>query len=224
MDPQFSRFGGVSVDLEVYTTAIETAGQFMTLNGRSPLEDDEGNVVRDTLFAFTYMERAFSDNDYVDKLKSNEVVDEDFIFDVLAVDFTRPLWSTARCGLLDHVPADLKGTDVNAADIKQAMITSLEATENRTAYEDAFLTNLQTEEDTQAHKDQVDGFFTACDERDKAEFMLDVLRYASVVNAHFLDHSVSSLFEFPGTLAQTELSVSEDAFLDPETCVLTDSE
>jgi hypothetical protein len=58
----------------------------------------------DTIFKFTFVERSKADNMYVDELESRGVVDQDFVSDVLMIDFTRPIFSDTRCSLLQFAP------------------------------------------------------------------------------------------------------------------------
>ena len=104
------------------------------------------------------------------------------------------------------------------------MIESLEGVENRSPEEEALLTNLQTADDTAAHKEQASAFVDVCDDRDEAEFIADVIKYSTLVRRHFLDHDVMSLFEFAPTMAFSTQDVSSSAKLDPETCVLSEGD
>jgi len=56
------------------------------------------------VFSLPFVHRARSDSQFVARLEQIGVLDRDFVFDVLAVDFTRPVFSQARCDLLEHVP------------------------------------------------------------------------------------------------------------------------
>lgn len=93
LDPQLKSFGSVSMKDDVYTAARTAAGNSVP-----------GLNQPDAIFKFPFVERSKADNMYVDELKSRGVVDEDFVRDVLMVDFTRPIFSDARCGLLEFAP------------------------------------------------------------------------------------------------------------------------
>lgn len=102
IDPAFGEGTTVPVDEDAYTRALSEVG--------SRLEGVVGP--RDTYFGLTFVERAASDLAYVDDLLAFGIVDEEFVLDVLSVDFTAPVFSSARCGLLEFAPSfdDLSGT------------------------------------------------------------------------------------------------------------------
>lgn len=93
LDPQLKGFGSVSMKDEIYTAARTAAGSNIP-----------GLNKPDTIFKFTFVERSKADNMYVDELESRGIIDENFIKDVLMVDFTRPIFSDARCSLLQFAP------------------------------------------------------------------------------------------------------------------------
>lgn len=95
VDPHFGVERGVPMDDGVYEQAITDAGQ--RVRGVSP-------EPRDTAFKFVFPERAGIDNRYVERLLELGVIDQDFATDVMAIDFTNPLYSEARCDLLDLSP------------------------------------------------------------------------------------------------------------------------
>lgn len=89
----FGESGGVSIESGVYTAATEAAGQSVA-QVQEP----------DTVFPGVFIEPSQIDIDYMDKLVDAGVIDDDFITDVLAVDFTRAVFSDARCELLEFAP------------------------------------------------------------------------------------------------------------------------
>ncbi|MBK8237761.1 MAG: hypothetical protein IPK74_19695 [Deltaproteobacteria bacterium] len=93
LDPQLKSFGSIGMKDDVYTAARTAAGN--TVPGLNQA---------DTIFKFPFVERSKADNMYIDELKSRGVVDDDFVRDVLMVDFTRPVFSDARCALLEFAP------------------------------------------------------------------------------------------------------------------------
>ncbi|MEM6994791.1 MAG: hypothetical protein AAF721_30030 [Myxococcota bacterium] len=95
IDPHFGVARGVAMPDGVYEEAIASAGQ--RVQGVSPEPTD-------TAFKFVYPERSGIDLRYVERLVELGVVDEDFVSDVLAIDFTNPLYSEQRCALLDEAP------------------------------------------------------------------------------------------------------------------------
>ncbi|HWB77621.1 MAG TPA: hypothetical protein VG755_21795 [Nannocystaceae bacterium] len=95
LDPRWGISDGVTIDPAAYEAAVTAAGQVVPgVNGRV-----------DTEFKLVFPERAGFDDAYLQALVARGIIDEDFLLDVLAVDFTRPLFSDARCGLLTFAPA-----------------------------------------------------------------------------------------------------------------------
>jgi hypothetical protein len=93
VDPAFKSFGSIGIKADVYAAARTAAG-FNVPGLNQP----------DTIFQFPFVERSKADITYVNELKSRGVVDDELIQDVLAIDFTRPVFSDARCSLLEFAP------------------------------------------------------------------------------------------------------------------------
>lgn len=224
-DPNFKGgFGGPSLKLSdaIYTAALEKAGQSMR-DRSGEVTDAEGNVERDTIFRFTFVERAHIDNDYVEHLISQALIDDETVSDIMAVEFTRPVFSDARCGLLEHVPA-LTGMDLTAEAIKAGLIESLEGVEEPSAAEAALLNNLTSEEATRSsHEKAADAFLEACKARPEAEFADDVLKVNAARRNRATQQEFHGVFEFALTLPQDDLELDGSEHFDPETCeVVTD--
>lgn len=99
----------VSMDNAVYVSAIEAVRQ----------EVPQVNAA-DTKFAGVFVEPGVADIDFLNKLVAAGVLDDDLLLDVLAIDFTRPVFSDARCELLSFVPEwdqlESGGTDGDPTD------------------------------------------------------------------------------------------------------------
>lgn len=97
-DPQLrgSGNGAVPMASAVYQQAITEAGQFVP--------GLEGVEKTDTFFAMVYPERSNIDDQYVETIVERGVIDQRFVKDVLMIDFTRPIFSDARCSLLEFAP------------------------------------------------------------------------------------------------------------------------
>jgi hypothetical protein len=93
----------VSLDTAAYGAAIAANGQRVEHLGQ-PLVGPDGQPVVDTHFRGAFVQRARVSQQFVERLRQIGAVDEDFILDVLAVDFTRPVFSDERCGLLAFAP------------------------------------------------------------------------------------------------------------------------
>jgi hypothetical protein len=132
--------------------------------------------------------KANSDMMMVNGLVEMGVIDDEFVADVLAVDFTNPLFSTARCGLLPLVP------DKGGADFVARFRTALKASSTPAAKE--LLDNLtDPKRDAKFHHQQVADYLNACQKRasqpEAASEWLDVLaqRRAAVDTDEFSKHS-----------------------------------
>lgn len=94
----------VNVDAAAYDAAIAAASQRVQVGGQ-PLVGPDGQPVTDTHFRLAYVQRARADQQFVERLIQIGVINREFALDVLAVDFTRPVFSQERCALLDFVPS-----------------------------------------------------------------------------------------------------------------------
>jgi len=206
LDPEWGIFGSVNMGSDIYQAAITEAGQTVT-DGRNELGDD-------TIFDFVFPERAFADMDYVDKLQAMGILDEDLTRDVLAIDFTRPVFSARRCGLLEFAPDSLD--ELTPDKLKAGFIANLEGSEDPAAQQ--LLTNLQTADDAATHKAAVETFFNACKARPQDAHMADVMKMVTLTRNTARDLTV---FEFPATMPFSELQVEEGTHFHPQTCELT---
>jgi hypothetical protein len=93
----------INVEPTTYEAAIAASNQRVVRGGETLVGPDGAPVV-DTHFKLPFIRRARSDQQFVERLVEIGVIDRDFALDVLAVDFTRPVFSDARCGLLAHAP------------------------------------------------------------------------------------------------------------------------
>lgn len=86
-----------------------------------------GTDITDTRMKFAFLERSFDDTNYVDQLIDRGIIDRQFAADVLAVDFTRPLFSDDRCDLHELAPdgADLAPDELSAETLRAAFIGNL---------------------------------------------------------------------------------------------------
>jgi hypothetical protein len=210
VDPQLKSFGSISVEFADYDALIKANGQ--TLPGVP------GAI--DTVFDFVFPERAHVDNDYVDQLVAAGIIDADFVKDVLMVDFTRPVFSSDRCGLLAFAPT-VAAEDMTAAKIKEAFIASLEA-EGPTASSagGVLLSNLKVANDDAAHDTKVDAFIAACTALGSRPFLTNALKIASLTRS---EAKQSPIMEFESTMPTDSQNVASGSRLHPTTCALTTS-
>lgn len=104
---------GPTVGAAAYRAALAQAG--------SAFAADEQPGLAETHHAFVVPTRSYVDQQQLDALVSRGLLDEELIADVLAVDLTTPVFSTARASLLRHVPARA----ANAADLKAQLVAAL---------------------------------------------------------------------------------------------------
>jgi hypothetical protein len=117
--------------------------------------------------------KASSDQLLVRALVEGKTIDEEFVTDVLAVDFTNPALSNGRCNLLKLVPAEA------TADWRDRFLKSLTAASDVAAKDLA--ANLTSAERTAAsHRQRAGQFLSACREklktRDFVESALTLLQ------------------------------------------------
>jgi len=221
VDPRFGVARGVAIDAAEYEAAIAAAGQTVPgIAGRT-----------DTEFKMVFPERAGFDVAYVEALVTSGIVDEDFALDVLAVDFTRPLFSDARCDLLAMAPSyGTPAPDASDAKIvaeatptalREAFVASLTASnpaEGTAAAE--LLAHLSTPDDGPAHQADVDAFLEACSTRPSRELVDDVLRTTHLNRERV--RTTTSLIEHREQMPSTTLQVAATAHLDPTSCELVE--
>jgi hypothetical protein len=140
--------------------------------------------------------KASSDMVMVNGLVEMGVIDNEFVADVLAVNFTNPLFSASRCDLLPLVP------EKGGADFVARFQTALKASSKPAAKE--LLDNLtDPKRDAKFHRQQVADYLDACQKRasqpEAAKEWLDILvqRRADVDGTEFSKHPQGHITESP---------------------------
>jgi hypothetical protein len=108
--------GSIPVELTLYKRALTEA--------RSRFAPDETRGLVEAFHAFVVPARSHIDNQAIDALIKQGVLDLELVGDVLAVDFTTPVYSRARASLIRFVPE----TAANAVELRDKMITALRQT------------------------------------------------------------------------------------------------
>jgi hypothetical protein len=193
VDPMLDRNGFEAVDdvrfeESIYQDAIDGAQFIPNLTAGIPgLPSFPAFGIFDTAGAFMYPERSGADRRYLQQLKRDGFIDDALIQAVLAVDFTRPLFSDTRCNILRSM--DLSWDDVMDGD-------SLTPESLRVGIQDkliadaAFLSpgasimldNLSNPDNNNAVA-KLDTFANACEDRARTEpaaLMKDLLHVANV--------------------------------------------
>lgn len=208
IDPQLKSFGGFSIQFTDYDTQIKANGQ--KVNGLP------GAI--DTLFDFAFPMRARSDVDYIEKLVEGGIIDDDFVKDALMVDFTRSLFSTDRCALLDFAP-ELSADNVNPTAIRDGFIANLEAESPVEGSPAAvFLAHLKATGDATAHAAKVDAFAAACNALGSRTF---VDRALQVTSANRNAAREMPVIEFPQAFPVDNLDAAVGSRLSPVDCSVT---
>jgi hypothetical protein len=209
VDPNLKGFGSISVTFQDYDDLIKANGQRV---GGVP-----GAI--DTIFDYVFLERSHEDNDYISQLKAAGIVDDDFIKDVVMVDFTRPVFSDDRCGLLTLGPRTLE--NINAQSIREAFITALSAESPAEGSPAAvLLANLQATGDGAAHDAKVTTFLDACKNLGSRPFLTNALAITSLNRDKARERPI---MEFESTMPSDSQSVDPNARLHPQTCNLVNS-
>jgi hypothetical protein len=207
-----------------YTQLLTANHQRIVDRTGAQLSGAAGPVV-DTFFAFTFPQHGKQDIDYVQALVNERIVDDDFVKDVRAIDFTRPIFSPTRCGLLDFAPK-LDASGMTPDGIREGFKASLSG---EPAGAD-LLKNLEDTNDASAHGEAVAKFVAACRARPPKDVLADALRYASHLRnvARSVHASTSEIagqqsgqgiIEFAETLPVDDLPDSAKK-LDPIDCTL----
>jgi hypothetical protein len=174
----------------------------------------------DTVFDYVFIERSHIDNDYVEKLVEAGIIDADFVKDVLMVDFTRPVFSSDRCGLLSFAPT-LTSANMTAAKIRDGFIASLkDETPAAGSPAATLLKNLEAKTDAAAHDGKVDAFVAACTALGSRPFLQNAM---AITSLNRKTAKAMPIMEFDSTMPTDNQTVDSDARLHPTTCALVNS-
>ena len=104
--------------------------------------------------------KAFSDMLAVEALVKDGLIDREFVIDVLAVDLTNPVFSTARCGLLRLLPESADG------DWQKTFRDSLQAAASGNPAARELLNNFtDPQRDAKFHQARAERFLSQCQSR-----------------------------------------------------------
>jgi hypothetical protein len=174
----------------------------------------------DTVFDYVFIERSHIDNDYINQLKAAGIIDDDFIKDVLMVDFTRHVFSDDRCGLATLLP-DMDAADLTADKVRAAVSAAIAAESPAEGSPAAVLAaNLEATGDAAAHTAKVDAFTNACKALGSRPFLENAIAITSLNRNKGRQMPV---FEFESTMPTDNLNTNDNARLHPTTCQLTNS-
>jgi hypothetical protein len=159
----------ISVKVALYKEALGEVG--------ARFAPDEAPGLQETHHAFLVPARSYIDNQVIDALINQGILDKELVADVLAVDFTTPVFSTARASLIRYVPEKAK----DSQDLRQQLVAALQKAppDDRAARE--LLTNLTDRTRTAAaHRQAASGYLAACAKAaESREAVIDWLKVAS---------------------------------------------
>ncbi len=175
LDPLWSVFSSVSFDTTKYNELLASNNQHI-----GDATDKEYSAIRDTSDKLMYPERSKLDQDYVNALIAGGIVTEEFAKDVLAIDFTRPIFSPVRCDLLKAAEGI---TDLTATGIQAGVAAAVGMGGKAAALKGASeLSGFLGAADKDAHTAAARAFIAACDtENGKGTFLPQALEYASYI-------------------------------------------
>jgi len=219
LDPAWQSSDSPPVNAADYTALVAQFKQRVEGSGGTQLKDQASKPVDDTFFKFTFPERSAIDVAYVQQLVALKIVDDDFVKDVLDIDFTRPIFSPTRCGLLQFAPtlaADQMTPDAIRDGFKAALAADTSAAGKKLA------ANLAAAGDAAAHRAEVDTYLTACKARDKKAFLTDVFAFVAhqrrAARAN-VANSGQGIIEFSASMVTDDIPDTTKA-LDPVDCTL----
>jgi hypothetical protein len=129
---------------------------------------------------FMALEPSHEDTTYLGALIKLGKLDDQFIQDVQMVDFTRPVLSDDRCGLLAKVP-DLAPADRTVGEIRRAIIRELRTPDEGTPAAQ-LLKHLKASDENKPidHSVAQRAYAAACDQRDPTDVLRDGLKLRSL--------------------------------------------
>lgn len=211
-----------SFAMESYFEAVAENGQRMLESFPDGLQlvHDDGVPVFESPFGVMYPVPAHVDNLHIWSLVEEGLLDRDFVVDTLMIDFTRPVFSAARCGMLDLVPE--LGPGVTPDKLRAAMTDILASTDQttRSPHESAYLNALRDVADAGEHAETLENFLLACGQRvgsDNDAFTRDVLAYVSLLRDK-IRHV--PMMRGPENLPVDDQVVDPTAHFDPVSCEL----
>jgi hypothetical protein len=202
LDPVLNNFPFLGFDNADYKALIAENGQEVPGTGKP-----------DTFFPFAFPHRASIDADYVQQLISKRVVSQEFVKDVLSVDFTRPIFSDDRCGLLEHVPS-IASSSLSGKALTDGMLAEI-GTPPAGSPEAELVALFKS---SGGWETRVSTFTAACEARPQKELLADILKVASLLRDQARELQV---IEFEQSMPDDDQSVSAGTRLHPVTCAIT---
>jgi hypothetical protein len=159
----------IPVPLALYKEALTQVG--------SRFAPGETSGLVETHHAFLVPARSYMDNRMIETLMQQGILDEELVADVLAVDFTTPVFSPARASLIRFVPETAK----DAAELRDQLLTALKTAPAHDRAAQELLVNLTEPTRTAAaHQQAATAYLAACGQvATSLEAVVDWLRVAA---------------------------------------------
>jgi hypothetical protein len=159
----------VQVRMALYREALQQVG--------SRFAPDETPGLLESHHAFVVPARSYIDNRVIDTLITQGVLDNELVADVLAIDFTTPVYSRARASLIAYAPEQAR----DATDLRTQLVAALQQAPEQDQAARQLLANLTDPARTaEAHRQAARAYLDACT-RAASEFdtIVDWLTLAS---------------------------------------------
>jgi len=202
LDPVLNNFAFLPFATTDYKDLIAANGQEVAGTGKS-----------DTFFPFAFPHRSSIDADYVQQLISKRVVSQEFVKDVLSVDFTRPIFSEDRCSLLDFVPS-IPSSSLSGKALTEGMTANI-GTPAAGSPAAELLAQFKA---SGGWESRVQTFTDACAARPQKDLLTDILKVTSLLRDQARERQV---IEFEESMPDDNQSVSAGTRLHPVTCTIT---
>jgi hypothetical protein len=151
VDPRLSgESKGVPVDLKTYQGVLRKVGSAFAVKETPGLVESR--------HAFNVPARSYIDNRALDALVKQGVLDEELIAAVLAIDFTTPVYSKRRAGLLKYVPETAR----DAADLRKKLVEALGQAKDDPAARELLTYLTDKKYNAQAHRERARAYLEAC--------------------------------------------------------------
>ncbi|BBM87190.1 hypothetical protein [Candidatus Uabimicrobium amorphum] len=178
----------ITIDTALYMQALQTV--------QSRFAQNETPGLIDARHAFLVPTRSYIDNKVIDVLLHKGILDEELIADILAIDFTNPVYSQKRKNLIRYIPKNA----INAQHLREQLIANLQNTNETGAKE--LLSNLtDPRRNKEFHRKQALAFFDVCQQ--KGNVFVTVMNWVKIATQRRVEIQSSQPAQNPrGTILE----------------------
>ena len=157
----------ITVDTTLYMQVLQTV--------QSRFASNETPGLLDSRHAFLVPVRSYIDNKVIDVLLQKGIVDEELIADILAIDFTNPVYSQKRRSIIRYIPKSAN----SAQHLRQQLLANLQNVNEPVAQE--LLRNLSDpSRNKEFHREQALAFLRICEQKsDSFATVMDWVKMAT---------------------------------------------